>query len=31
VAKHKHLLGIEERLEDSAEYPGPGAFYNVSR
>jgi enolase len=31
VAKYNQLLRIEEQLEDSAEYPGLGAFYNISR
>jgi enolase len=31
VAKYNQLLRIEEQLEDSAEYPGMGAFYNISR
>jgi enolase len=29
VANCNHLLRIEEQLEDGAEYPGMGAFYNI--
>ncbi len=31
VAKYNQLLRIEESLGEVAEYPGMGAFYNVSR
>jgi len=30
VAKYNQLLRIEEELCESAEYPGMGAFYNIS-
>jgi enolase len=31
VAKYNQLLRIEEELDESADYPGMRAFYNISR
>ncbi|GFI62456.1 enolase [Clostridiales bacterium] len=31
VAKYNQLLRIEEELEDSAEYPGINAFFNINK
>jgi enolase len=31
VAKYNQLLRIEEELDDSADYPGMRAFYNIAR
>jgi enolase len=31
VAKYNQLLRIEEELGEAAVYPGPAAFYNISR
>jgi enolase len=31
VAKYNQLLRIEEELDDSADYPGMRAFYNIAK